>query len=48
MMEPQPGRSPKTAPNHCELNTVALVWADLKGHMARNNTTLKFYDVKNY
>lgn len=34
-------------PYHCELNPIELVWADVKGHVARNNTTFKFENVKN-
>ncbi|XP_026725848.1 uncharacterized protein LOC113492543 isoform X2 [Trichoplusia ni] len=33
-------------PYHFELNPIELVWADIKGHVARNNTTFKFEDVK--
>lgn len=33
-------------PYHCELNPIELVWADVKGYVARNNTTFKFTDVK--
>ncbi|XP_062532866.1 uncharacterized protein LOC134201642 [Bombyx mori] len=33
-------------PYHCELNPIELVWADIKGHVARNNTTFKFEDMK--
>ncbi|XP_046976516.1 uncharacterized protein LOC124542632 [Vanessa cardui] len=33
-------------PYHCELNPIELVWADVKGYVARNNTTFKMVDVK--
>lgn len=33
-------------PYHCELNPIELVWADVKGYVARNNTTFKMTDVK--
>ncbi|XP_022831023.1 uncharacterized protein LOC111359655 [Spodoptera litura] len=33
-------------PYHCELNPIELVWADVKGYLARNNTTFKMVDVK--
>ncbi|XP_045504530.1 uncharacterized protein LOC123701177 [Colias croceus] len=34
-------------PYHCELNPIELIWADVKGHIARNNTTLiQFEKVK--
>lgn len=33
-------------PYHCELNPIELIWADIKGYVARNNTTFKFKDVK--
>lgn len=33
-------------PYHCELNPIELVWADVKGYVARNNTTFKMADVK--
>ncbi|GBP70621.1 hypothetical protein EVAR_98201_1 [Eumeta japonica] len=33
-------------PYHCELNPIELVWADIKGHVARNNTIFKIADVK--
>nr|XP_049693359.1 uncharacterized protein LOC110382585 [Helicoverpa armigera] len=32
-------------PYHCELNPIELVWADVKGYVARNNTTFKMVDV---
>lgn len=33
-------------PYHCELNPIELVWAQVKGEVARNNTTFKLNDVK--
>lgn len=33
-------------PYHCELNPIELVWADIKGYVARKNTTFKMADVK--
>ncbi|KAL0830008.1 hypothetical protein ABMA28_003466 [Loxostege sticticalis] len=33
-------------PYHCELNPIELVWADVNGHVARNNSTYKLADVK--
>ncbi|CAH2102128.1 unnamed protein product [Euphydryas editha] len=33
-------------PYHCELNPIALIWADVKGYVAKNNTTFKFERVK--
>lgn len=33
-------------PYHCELNPIELVWAQVKGFVARRNTTYKFEDVK--
>ena len=32
-------------PRHCELNPIEMVWSDLKGFVARNNTTYKKKDV---
>lgn len=34
-------------PYHCELNPIELIWAQIKGKVARNNTTFKLSDVKN-
>ncbi|CAH4003106.1 unnamed protein product [Pieris brassicae] len=36
----------KLPPYHCELNPIELVWADVKGYVARNNTTFYMVDVK--
>ncbi|XP_061717563.1 uncharacterized protein LOC133525293 [Cydia pomonella] len=33
-------------PYHCELNPIELIWADIKGYVARNNTTFNFKDLK--
>lgn len=33
-------------PYHCELNSIELIWADIKGYVAKNSTTFKFERVK--
>nr|CAI5867612.1 unnamed protein product [Callosobruchus analis] len=33
-------------PYHCELNPIELIWAQIKGYVARNNTTFKLQDVR--
>ncbi|XP_026324028.1 uncharacterized protein LOC113233205 [Hyposmocoma kahamanoa] len=33
-------------PYQCELNPIELVWAQVKGHVARNNKTFKMTEVK--
>lgn len=33
-------------PYHCELNPIELIWAQMKGYVARNNTTYKLKDVE--
>ncbi|XP_050295356.1 uncharacterized protein LOC126735393 [Anthonomus grandis grandis] len=33
-------------PYHCELNPIELIWAQIKGEVARKNTTFKLNDVK--
>ncbi|XP_026319497.1 uncharacterized protein LOC113229996 [Hyposmocoma kahamanoa] len=33
-------------PYHCELNPIELVWAQVKGHVARNNKTFKMNEVR--
>ncbi|XP_074035702.1 uncharacterized protein [Leptinotarsa decemlineata] len=33
-------------PYHCELNPIELIWAQVKGYVARHNTTFKMKDVK--
>lgn len=34
-------------PYHCELNPIELIWAQVKGHVARNNTTFNIKHVRN-
>ena len=36
----------RTPVRHCELNPIELIWAQVKGHVARNNCTFKLRDVK--
>ncbi|PSN34388.1 hypothetical protein C0J52_22266 [Blattella germanica] len=31
---------------HCELNPIELIWAQVKGYVARNNKTFNIKDVK--
>ncbi|XP_067131417.1 uncharacterized protein [Centruroides vittatus] len=33
-------------PYHCNLNPIELIWADMKGYIARHNTTFKLSDVR--
>ncbi|XP_050300612.1 uncharacterized protein LOC126739128 [Anthonomus grandis grandis] len=33
-------------PYHCELNPIELIWAQIKGEVARKNFTFKFADLK--
>lgn len=33
-------------PYHCELNPIELVWAQVKGHVAKNNKTFKMNEVR--
>lgn len=33
-------------PYRCSLNTVELVWSEVKGYVARNNTSFKPQDVR--
>lgn len=33
-------------PYHCELNPIELIWAQAKGHVARNNKTFKMAEIK--
>lgn len=35
-------------PYHCELNPIELVWAQVKGYVARKNTTYKMNDVQKH
>lgn len=36
----------RLSPYHCALNPIELIWSQVKGHVARNNRTFKFADVK--
>ena len=36
----------RTPVRHCELNPIALIWAQVKGFVAKNNTTFRLKDVK--
>jgi len=31
---------------HCQYNHIEILWAQVKGVVAKNNTTFKFYDVE--
>ena len=33
-------------PYHCELNPIELIWSQVKGYVAQNNTTFKLVDVR--
>lgn len=33
-------------PYHCQYNPIELIWAQVKGKVAKNNTTFKFDDVE--
>lgn len=33
-------------PYHCQYNSIELIWAQVKGEVAKNNTTFKFDDVE--
>ncbi|KAJ8726338.1 hypothetical protein PYW07_001036 [Mythimna separata] len=33
-------------PYHCELNPIELVWAQVKGYVAKNNKTFKLNEVR--
>lgn len=35
-------------PYHCELNPIELIWAQVKGYVARENRTFKLVDVQRY
>lgn len=39
-------RLPPFPPYHCELNPIELIWAQVKGYVAENNTTFKMSQVK--
>ena len=36
----------RTPVRHYELNPIALIWAEVKGFVAKNNTTFRLKDVK--
>ena len=36
----------RTPVRHCELNPIELIWAQVKGFVAKNNTTFRLKDVK--
>jgi transposase len=36
----------RTPVRHCELNKIELIWAQVKGFVAKNNTTFRLKDVK--
>ena len=36
----------RTPVRHCELNPIELIWAEVKGFVAENNTTFRLKDVK--
>ena len=36
----------RTPVRHCELNPIKLIWAQVKGFVAKNNTTFRLKDVK--
>ena len=36
----------RTPVRHCELNLIELIWAQVKGFVAKNNTTFRLKDVK--
>lgn len=33
-------------PYHCQYNSIELIWAQVKGEVAKNNSTFKFNDVE--
>lgn len=35
-------------PYYCELNPIELIWAQVKGHVARENSSLTIADVQRY
>ncbi|KAG7308202.1 hypothetical protein JYU34_006871 [Plutella xylostella] len=37
---------PRLPPYHCELNPIELIWAQVKGDVAANNTTFKMRELK--
>ena len=36
----------RTPVHHCELNPIELIWPQVKGFVAENNTTFRLKDVK--
>ena len=38
----------RTPVRHCELNPIELIWAQVKGFVAKNNTTFRLKDVKEF
>ena len=36
----------RTPVRHCELNPIELIWVQVKGFVAENNTTFRLKDVK--
>ena len=36
----------RTPVRHCELNPIELIWVQVKGFVAKNNTTFRIKDVK--
>jgi transposase len=36
----------RTPVRHCELNPIELIWAQVKGFVAKNNTIFRLKDVK--
>ena len=36
----------RTPVRHCELNPIKLIWAQVKGFVAKNNTTFRLKDAK--
>jgi hypothetical protein len=36
----------RTPVQHCELNPIELIWVQVKGFVAKNNTTFRLKDVK--
>jgi transposase len=36
----------RTPVRHCELNPIELIWAQVKGFVAKHNTTFRLKDVK--
>ena len=36
----------RTPVRHCELNSIELIWAQVKGFVTKNNTTFRLKDAK--